>query len=100
MQERLGKTVADLRIQSMKLLETEKTLREVQEEKEVTDRSRLRLESQIETQLHQISILEEKSELISKELKSWQVKTFFIPIIDFFFVILIKIFFFRIDIMI
>lgn len=73
MQERLGKTVADLRIQSMKLLETEKNLREVQEEKEVTDRSRLRLESQIETQLHQITILEDKTDLLSKEVKAWQV---------------------------
>ena len=58
----------------MKLLESEKKLREIQEEKEISDRSRLKLESQIETQQHQITILEEKSDLLSKELKTCQVK--------------------------
>jgi hypothetical protein len=73
LQERYGQTVVEMKIQSNLLLETERSLRELQEDREISERLKLRLESQLETQSHQLSILEDRLELQSKELKTWKV---------------------------
>lgn len=76
LQERLAQTVADFRIQSMKLLDTEKTMRELQQDKEIGDRLRFKLESQMEAAHHQVSIWEDKVDSLTRELRVWQVDRF------------------------
>lgn len=58
----------------MKLLESEKTIRELQQDKEIGDRLRFKLESQMEAANHQVSIWEDKVESLSRELRVWQVR--------------------------
>jgi hypothetical protein len=75
LQQKLGQVVADFRIQSMKLLETEKSLREIQQDKDIGDRLRTKLETQTENFNHQIALWEEKAETLSREIKVWQVSS-------------------------
>jgi hypothetical protein len=57
----------------MRLLEAERSLREVQQDKEIGDRLRMKLESQVETAQHQVLLAEEKVEAFVREVKVWQV---------------------------
>lgn len=77
LQQKLGQVVADFRIQSMKLLETEKSLRELQQDKDIGDRLRIKMETQTENFNHQIALLEERAETLSREIKVWQVRKIF-----------------------
>ena len=58
----------------MKLFETEKSLRELQQDKEIGERLRIKLESQAQSYDHQIAIWEERAEALTREAKVWQVR--------------------------
>ena len=61
----------------MKLFETEKSLRELQQDKDIGDRLRIKMETQTENFNHQITLLEERTETLSREIKVWQVRKIF-----------------------
>jgi hypothetical protein len=57
----------------MRLQEAERSLREVQQDKEIGDRLRMKLESQMETAQHQVVLAEEKVQSLTREARVWQV---------------------------
>jgi hypothetical protein len=76
LQERNAGLVADLRLKTAAVASLEKEVREREEEVAVSNRAMLRLESSVETQSHEISILEESKKKLYHDLLASQVCVF------------------------
>lgn len=72
--QKLSQVTADFRIQSSKLMKTEKIVRELQEDKEIGDRLRTKVETQTENFDYQIALWEEKVEALNREINILQVR--------------------------